>query len=292
MKKILILLLFLSPVLIYAQQVKNGSIIFDLHPKKQQIDTTQQTEQNPYQSDDDYAKQNTKKRTKANTEQQTTSVHEYWQQHGLFQAVFHAGINACQMDGDGYSGYNYLGAEFGVGARIKVHQVLSMSMEFNYSMRGAKETFRADSTLQYSTTYTSSRQMYQVQIDYIQVPIALNIDAVTVKNKQLMFLTFGITPGVAVRFKQFDEDGDNVTGNPPEGQPHRFDLSGFAGLYFIIHKNFALGGQFSYSMTRVRGPYIGGLGLSRLLGEYHNNLTFDFKYILDSPKKGKRINSR
>ena len=277
-------------MLVRAQtEFKNGSIIFDMHPKKKQADTTQQDQQPVSDSDDDGNQQqmNGKKIKKEKPKpEQSMSVQQYWREYGLIQPIFHAGFNACQIDGDGYSGYNYLGFEGGIGGTIKVHPIMSVSIEFNYSMRGAKEPHQYDSTLASSTTYTAIGQNYQVQIDYVQIPIALNIDAISVKKKSLMVLNFGLTPGVVVRFKEFDEAGDNVTATPPEGQPHRFDLSAFGGLYFVIHKNFMLGGQFQYSITRIRGPNLNGL--TRLLGEYNNDLTVDFKYILFTPKKSKK----
>ena len=285
MKK-LILLIFLFPLMAMAQEIKNGTIIFDLHPKKKQVDTTTTTPAEPmYPSDEEEEQARHKPGSVVKPKPEPKSAtQEDWKKNGLFNLFFHAGMNACQVDGDGYSGYNYLGAEFGVGAMIKVHPILSVSMAFDYSMKGAKETFRNDSTAQLSTTYYVSGQRYQAQFDYLQVPIALNIDAVTKKNKQFMLLNVGLAPGVLVRFKQFDEAGDNVTNAPPEGQPHKFDLSGFVSMYFIIHKNYAIGGKFSYSITRVRGPNLAGI--TRLLGEYNNDFTIDFMYIMNPPKKG------
>jgi hypothetical protein len=286
MKAKLIFLMFLFPALIRAQEIKNGAIIFDMHPKKNTPDTTTTQQQQTYPSDDEEDQEQKSKRgkiVKPPKEQNPTpsSVKADWAKYGLFQALFHAGFNACQMDGDGYSGYNYIGAEFGIGALIKVHRLLSVSMEFNYTMKGAKQTQQSD-----SLSIATSLQKYQVQLDYLEIPLALNINAVTPKNKEVMMLTLGLAPAIVTRYKQFDEDGDNVTSNPPEGQPHRFDLSAFGGLYFIIHKNYAIGGKFSYSLTRVRGPNINGL--TRLLGEYNNDLTVDFMYILDTAKKNNK----
>jgi len=290
MKKQIVLLLFLIPVLIRAQEFKNGAIIFDMHPKKKNADTTTTTTpaDTKYPSDEEAEEEAQQHKRIVKPKPEPKPVNEDWKKDGLFKLLFHAGLNACQVDGDGYSGYNYLGAEFGLGTMIKLHPVLALSVAFDYSMKGAKETFKNDSSAALSTTYLTSRQLYQVQFDYLQVPIALNIDAITVKNKQLMLLNFGLAPGVLVRFKQFDEAGDNVTSAPPEGLPHRFDLSAFGSLYFIIHKNYAIGGKFSYSITRVRGPNLAGI--TRLLGEYNNDLTLDFMYIMPAPKsKGKRV---
>jgi hypothetical protein len=287
MKAKLIFLIFLFPAFIKAQEIKNGAIIFDMHPKKNAPDTTTTQQQQTYPSDDEEDQEQKSKKgkiVKPPKEQNPTpsSVKADWAKYGLFQALFHVGFNACQVDGDGYSGYNYLGAEFGIGALIKVHRLLSVSMEFNYTMKGAKQDFRTD-----SLSIATSTQQYQVQFDYLEVPLALNINAVTPKNKQVMLLTLGLAPAVLIRFKEINEDGQNVTNYPPpEGYPHRFDLSAFGGIYFIIHRNYAIGGKFSYSITKIRGPNINGL--TRLFGEYNNDLTVDFMYILDTAKKNNK----
>ncbi len=286
LKRKLVMLLFLFPAAMMAQEIKNGAIIFDMHPKKNKPDTTTVQPETKYPSDEEEEQEQIAKRgkvVKPPKEQNTTpsSVKADWAKYGLFQALFHAGFNGCQVDGDGYSGYKYIGAQFGVGALVKVHRFLSVSVEFNYSMKGAKQDFRTD-----SLSIATSTQQYKVQFDYLEVPLALNIDAVTPKNKQVMMLTLGLAPALLTRFKEINEDGQDVTNNPPEGQPHRFDLSAFGGIYFVIHRNYALGGRFSYSITRIRGANINGL--TRLLGEYNNDLSFDFMYIMDTAKKSQK----
>jgi hypothetical protein len=56
---------------------------------------------------------------------------------GIFRGLFHAGINAAQVDGDNEYGYKYLGAEFGAGVMARFHPYVSASLEINYSMQGA-----------------------------------------------------------------------------------------------------------------------------------------------------------
>jgi hypothetical protein len=105
-------------------------------------------------------------------------------------------------------------------------------------------------------------------------------------------ISAGLKPGVLVRYTERDEQGESVfdpvyypAGIPPGGWPAKFDLEAFGGLSFIIHKHFSLGGQFSYSLTKVRGPR--NLGVSRLNGEYNNVINLRFTYILDTVKKKK-----
>ena len=278
MKKKLTLLIFLFPAFIMAQDVKNGAITFDLHPKKDKPADTTQQQQTTSDDDDEQQKPKKQKKVRESSGPMLYTAADY-KREGLFKAWFHAGVNGSQIDGDNYAGYNQIGLDAGVAALLRFHKYLAFSMSLDYSMKGARQQLKQDPN-------APTLSKYQVQWDYLEVPIGLTINAVTPKNKQIMLITLGLAPAVMVRYKQFDEDGDNVTNNPPEGQPHRFDLSAFGGFYFVIHKNYAIGGKFSYSITKVRGPNL--MGISRLLGEYNNDLTVDFMYILDTGKKGTR----
>ena len=111
--------------------------------------------------------------------------------------MFIAGLNACQIDGDNEWGYKYFGAEAGIGALARFHDVVSVSMEMDYSMKGARARLP-------STADVSER--YNVQWDYISVPVALNAHV-----KDLVMFSAGLAPGVMVRYKEFNYDGINVT---------------------------------------------------------------------------------
>jgi hypothetical protein len=144
----------------------------------------------------------------------------------------------------------------------------------DYSQQGAKQKFVETSPTYYDTTGLYSRQLYRVIWDYIQVPICLNV-----QDKKLVMFSLGLQPGVMVRYQERDEQGQDDTNNPPNGQPHRFDLSAFGMLQFVIQKHYALGLKFAYSIISVRGPQYPGL--SRVYGEYNNVLTLRFMYIMD-----------
>jgi len=188
----------------------------------------------------------------------------------LFKGLFNVGLNACQVDGDNQAGYRYLGFHGGVGVMVRYHKYLSTSIEINYSMKGAKERIVQNPN-------PNSRQLYQMQLDYIDIPISL----LNVHDKKLVMFSLGLTPSVLVRYKERDGVGNDVTDNPPYGQPKRFDLSGFAGFGFVIKQQFYLGGKFSYSFIKMRGAYPG----TKTNGQYNNVITFRFMYILGSIKK-------
>ena len=271
MKKKLTLLIFLFPALVIAQTVEHGAFILDLHSKKDKAaDTTQQQQQTDTNT---YSEEPQKKENKPK------QVHESglytsddYKRDGLFKAWFHAGINGAQIDGDSYAGYNQIGLDAGVGALLRFHKNFSFSLSLDYSMKGAREQLQEDPN-------APTRSMYQVQWDYIEVPLMVNAHA-----KELFMFGLGLQPGVMIRFKEFDQNGDNETYDPPEGQPHLFDLEAVAALHFIVIKQITFGVKFSYSLLKLRGPY----NTNRLNGEYNNVLTFDIGYLLSTVKKTRK----
>ena len=270
MKKKLTLLIFLFPLATMAQTIQNGALIFDMHPQKDKpVDTVQ--EQQQYSSDDDEDQQQKPKKQKRVREPQGNMLYTAadYKREGLFKAWFHAGINGCQIDGDNYPGYDQIGLDAGVGALLRFHKYLAFSLSLDYSMKGARQQLKQDPN---ATTLSK----YQVQWDYVEVPLLLHV-----VDKDLIMFGLGLQPAVMIRYKEWDEQGNIRTDNPPGGTPSRFDLEGVAYLHFLVKKQITFGIKFSYSLIKVRGA----LNANRLNGEYNNILTFDIGYILNTVKK-------
>lgn len=289
MKKKLTLLIFLFPALVFAQvEYNKGTISFDLHGKDKHKDTIQQQQpqQTTYPSDEDEDQpaktKKERKQARVNGGEKEEEVPDY-RRDGLFKALFHVGIVGAQIDGDGFSGYNHIGADVGIGAMVRFHKYFSASMEINYSMQGAKQKLVQNSnggTYDSSGLFRPSLFMYRVNWDYIEVPVAL-----TVQDKKYVMFSLGLSPCVMVRYNERDQQGQDITNNPAGGQPKRFDLKAFGMLQFVIASHYALGLKFSYSLLSIRGTP--APGVSKVLGEYNNVLTFRFMYILDTVKKKK-----
>src|SRR5579863_1953215 len=127
MRKKLTLLIFLFPFVLMAQtEIKNGALIFDFGKKKKQQDTVQQQQpqQNPYSDDDeDNPNPKPKKEKKQPTPKNATQNEQAadFRKDGIFKALFHAGVNGSQIDGDNQNGYNQIGLDAGVGTLIRFH---------------------------------------------------------------------------------------------------------------------------------------------------------------------------
>lgn len=278
MKKKLTLWILLLPVVAFCQTQlhKDGSITIDFGKKNktEQADTPQ-PKKFVYPSDEEEAEENEtpkQRRAKHRAANNTTDDFDF-RRDGLFKGLFSVGLNACQVDGDNQAGYNYLGFNGGVGVMIRYHKYLSASVEINYSMKGAKERLVPNQN-------PMNAQLYQLQLDYIDVPISL----LNVHDKKLVMFSIGLTPEVLVRYKERSPAGIDVTDNPPFGKtPKRFNLSGFAGFGFTIKQQFYLGAKFSYSFLSMRPAYAG----TKTNGQYNNVITVKFMYIMNAIKKKK-----
>jgi hypothetical protein len=267
MKKKLTLLIFLLPFVLFAQtQYKDGVISIDLGGKKKQKqqDTTQQ-EQYVYPSDEEEEETPKPKKEKRKTAAGQQEEIPDFKRDGLFKGLFHVGLNAAQVDGDNEYGYKHLGVNAGVGAIVRFHKNLSVSLEMAYAMRGARARLSPNG---------ANANFFKTHFDYLEVPVSFNVH-----DKKLVMFSVGLIPAVLVRYKEWDRvSGFEVDyNNPPFGQPRKFDLSAFGGFYFVIKQHFVLGAKFSYSVLSMRRAE----NATRVNGQYHNVITVRFMYIMD-----------
>ena len=192
-------------------------------------------------------------------------------QESLFKALFVGGLNLSQVDGDAEVGYRKVGAHIGAGTVVKFSKRFSFSMELIYSMEGAKP--------HYATYSDGTKNKYDISMDYINVPVSINIH-----DKKVVMFGAGLQLGVLARYSQRDSAGNNITSHPePRGeQPRKFDLSGQVCATFFIKRRIGIGLRFSYSFLKFRDAVTG----SKVLGEYNNVISIRFSYLLD-PKNAK-----
>lgn len=245
---------------------KDGTISIDLHKKNKQPQQDTVTRTLPSEEVDEDGNTIAPSRARKVAKTKTASIYDI-HELGIFRGLFHAGFNACQVDGDQEWGYKYIGASFGAGVMARFHPYVSTSLEINYSMQGARARL--------PTSDQVSRR-YQVQWDYVEAPIALNAH-----YRDIVMVSGGLIPGVMVRYKELDYDGINVTKDPPLGQPQQFALSAFGGLHIFIKKHYGLGFIYRYSVLKIRGAQDG----TKVNGQYNNLFTFRFVYMLGSMKK-------
>lgn len=195
-----------------------------------------------------------------------------WKKNGLFQVILHVGMNMAQIDGDAYNGYYKLGFDGGAGVQVRFHKYFSAIVELNYTQWGAKYSI-------ISSADTSLGQRYRVKLNYVQVPVSINVI-----DKDIIMFSAGLNFSALVYYDERNETGHDIT-DTVLPQPKKFDLDAFAALHVIIKRQFAIGLKFSYSMIPFRGVEAQYARYTKIEGEYNNVLTFRFAYILSAVKK-------
>lgn len=278
MIKKLTLLIFLLPVVLFAQtEIKDGSIIIDFGKGKTKNDTIKPKR---VQDDEYYSEPKTKAKKQPLIVEGQEEKPDF-QRDGLFRALFIAGLNLSQIDGDEQAGYNYPGAHIGVGTLVKFHKNVSVSMELLYTMKGAYRRRNVNEFPQY---------LMRQQWDYVSVPLMLNIH-----DKKLVMLSAGLTLNYMVRnklrYEVFDPTGAVSDSLSAPGyyalsrEPRKFDLGGTVAFQFLIKQVLGIGARFEYSLIGLKSSVN---PIKNIRYMHNNSITLRVMYILNPIKKKKR----
>lgn len=280
MKKKLTLWIVLLPFVVVAQQTefKNGALTIDFGKKKgQQSDTVQQ--QNTVVEEEEEAPAPKAKKVKAKPQGEQEEEFNP-KRDGLFRALFSAGLNLSQVDGDNQAGYSNPGAQAGVGVMVKFHKNLSVSTQILYTMKGAYRKRNLNETPQYT---------FHISWDYVQVPLLFNVH-----DKKLIIASVGLGFGYMIRNKMtYRLENPPGSGNLMDTaiigfqniEPRKFDLTGIIGFQFLIKQVFGIGFKFEYSFLKLRPAF--GTN-TKVLNMYNNTIALNFTYILNPIKKKNR----
>ena len=267
MIKKLTLWIILCPLYVFSQSIENkdGALIIDFKKKeKKEVDKREFVK--PDEDIDKYAFDKPKPKVKRDEDPVDLN------NESLFKGLFSAGMNISQVDGDDEAGYRKLGAYAGIGTLVKFHKNFSVSMEFVYSMRGAKPQFRT----YLDQNGVEQRNRFDITYDYIDIPLSLNVH-----DKKFIMFGVGLAFGSMVRFKETNILGTDTTNAPaPFMQPRRFDLAFQTGFSFLIKEQLGIGIKFQYSLLGLRPSY----GISKVQNQYNNTITLRISYLLDSKK--------
>mgnify|MGYP002335973224 CR=1 FL=1 len=190
----------------------------------------------------------------------------------VFQGIITIGFNTCQIDGDGPTGYNYIGALGGIGTNMKFSKNTSFSMELLYSMRGS---------VQRRILEKNPQEVFKISTDYIEVPLCLNI-----KYNKAIAISGGLSPGVLIRYKSVYQYYD-YSGLPQNSyapiclivNPRKYDISAVGGIDYFIKEHFSIGARFLYSLIGIRPTCI---GRSRARAQFHNMISFKLTYNISN----------
>ena len=182
-----------------------------------------------------------------------------------FKGVFTLGLNASQIEGDGFAGYNRLGVVGGAGALYRFNNPkFSFSMEINYSMKGSQTSFRPN------VIYPSRK----IALHYAELPLLFNFH-----ERDRAIFSLGFTYGQRVYSKETGLDGNGapIAPNPNESHIRKSDYAVMGSVVFIFKKKYGINLRGSYSfIPALRYPSTGGEYVN-----WHNNvLSLRAFYIL------------
>jgi hypothetical protein len=172
-----------------------------------------------------------------------------------------AGINASQVDGDNYAGYNKFGFAVGVFISTELSDRISGEIQLRYMQKGAnKKITDLDPSL------------YISKLHYIELPLLLRFK---LNNK----ISYHVGPGIGYLFKSTQENEYGFL-NPPDGVKFKsFELCGIAGFNYKIYKNLAISVSFSYSILPIAN-HTNNQTYYLNRGSYNNLFTTVFYYQL------------
>jgi hypothetical protein len=181
-----------------------------------------------------------------------------------FNAGIFGGMNASQVDRDGYGGYTKLSLTGGVYVNREFSTDFFWQLELKYGGRGA---FYMNENVVEDYHKTSFR--------YIELPVSIHY----LMNEKVQ-AEIGLCPDVLISFVAYDDQRNRVPLEQKLGGNRRFGLNAFAGIHYWFRPSLGVGLRFTYSVL----PYSLREGASvRYLdsGYFHNviSLTCSYKIL-------------
>ncbi len=179
-----------------------------------------------------------------------------------FQAGILAGVNASQVSGDGYGGFNKAGVLVGVYSNVDISEALDLQLEINYSQKGSRRNPRTDE---------GDTDFFLMRTNYIDIPVMVQTD-----HNNFTF-EGGLYYGQLINTYFEDENGPFEI--PPEtNQLNNFDVGLLIGINFNFTDNLIMNWRYSNSAIHFR-EYDSEAEFWFDSGLYHNYLSFTFRYL-------------
>ncbi len=178
-----------------------------------------------------------------------------------FNAGILAGINASQVSGDTYGGFNKAGLLIGVYSDIDVKNNLNLQFEINYSQKGSRKNPKSDET---------DTDFFLLRMNYIEVPVMLRW-----KKKNFTYEA-GLYLGQLVGDHLEDENGVFEL-DPNLNQFSQTDFGGLIGLNYNFTEHLIMNWRLNNSITTIR-EYDSGGSFIFDNGMFHHYFSFSFRY--------------
>ena len=169
-----------------------------------------------------------------------------------------AGVNASQVAGDSYSGFNKLGLNAGFFVNQLLEYDIYWQAELRYSSRGV-----------YQGPTDNSQTLYKSGYYILEIPLSVHY----LYDEKIM-IELGISPEVLLGTRMWDEYGLMDPSSYPENR--RFGLSVFGGIGFWFNDKIMAGLRYTTSAIPFRDP--AEWNNAQYRGYFHNVFSLSVNY--------------
>jgi hypothetical protein len=180
-------------------------------------------------------------------------------------AVF-GGINASQVQGDSYTGYNKLGFSAGFIVNRNIDKDIYWQAEIKYGTRGV-----------YKGPSDGDQTLYRSSYHILELPLSVHY----LHDEKLM-VEIGTSPELLITTLYWDENGVLEPSNYPDNR--RFGLNVFAGIGYWFNPRWMVGLRYTNSALPFRDPQEWNNPQNR--GYFHSVIGLSLAFRVGHQKSG------
>jgi len=160
----------------------------------------------------------------------------------VFYGGIVAGMNMCQVDGDGFGGYHKAGLNVGATVYAQFNTAIGMSMELLYVQKGARDINES-----YSPYIGSYFAGYYLDLNYVEVPVMFNF-----------FTNHKLHASIGGSYSRLLKSKEALTidpGYPIDQDKYYFNKNEFSylvGLSYQLYKGLFINARYQYSINTIR----------------------------------------
>jgi opacity protein-like surface antigen len=162
-----------------------------------------------------------------------TSLSAYSQR---FEGGVIAGLNASQVDGDTYSGYNKPGIVAGGYVLNNFSRMVFGGMEIKFSQKGSRKN---------PDPKTADQTTYIMRLNYIDMPVYLGI-----RTSERISVLAGLSAGYLIKGTEYNNYGKFV--EEDQHPFNDFDVQGMLGFRFQMTDRLFIDLRGAYSILPIR----------------------------------------
>ena len=182
-----------------------------------------------------------------------------------FNAGLFGGMNASQVDSDGYGGYNKLGFTAGAFVNREFSKNFYWQLEIKYSAKGV-----------YHPPDENGEGYYKTKFHYFELPFSVHY-----MHQEKFQGEIGISPDVLINYVAYNDVRNKVPLDTKLGGNRRFGINAFAGVHYWFLPSMGVGIRFTYSVIPF---YVIGESVRYLdSGDFHNVLSLTLAYKIVHP---------